>query len=647
MKRRSSPATKTSDCVRVKSGLRSSFAGDNIDYNKHNRNNNNKTTDVRELDSKRRRENVTCGLVGEDRRLPRGGEHRGCRLIAETTSAEDEMCITVATPTWHRVRHWSAPERVKPAMLGEDEDKEAGPGISWEVPLSLEQEFEALGSFQHIGRGNQEDGGGAAEDDNETDELMFASLLRRVASERLIRTTATIPLLQTWARRRAERRMRLEAAAAAAATAAQKSHNLPDSYCCSVCSSSYSTATSEVPEPTTTHTDLIRGPQRLEENNASLPDHYRQPRYVGGGRRGSDPCRPTFQRRWLPAEPSDGVASKLCSYSFSKLLPGRPADSCSTNGTESAAAGAACNQIPDSPRLLQYPSSACSSSFSVTSGSRNSGVEMYDPGSSSRSSKSLLPDSSTFDFPGDPTRKRRICLPCCNATPTGKVPWPRPRVDSLDDLCRTGETATTTSTTTSSSYNCNMFTRINPDTVVAEKAVTTTLLPKQSSSVALGSDPDAAGLTGPAATPSNETTTSPLPSRSSSTSTSAAASDTTTTKSAETGSDKSSCPSIRSGRDLRDGEDGLDPRWRYPGLESATAAAAAASTNFGNQERVKTKKRSRIKKKKKAGIVPRGATGRKRGGSWTKDLAETLPRMLTILFAICSFLILPTQGKSK
>ena len=32
----------------------------------------------------------------------------------KTTTTTTTMCITVATPAWHRVRHWSAPERVKP-----------------------------------------------------------------------------------------------------------------------------------------------------------------------------------------------------------------------------------------------------------------------------------------------------------------------------------------------------------------------------------------------------------------------------------------------------------------------------------------------------------------------------------------------------
>ncbi len=74
------------------------------------------------------------------------------------------MCINVATPSWVRVRHWSAPERAAnsggggPSKTGDDplgglqgpmKEQAASRSSPWEVPLSLEEEFDALASLHH------------------------------------------------------------------------------------------------------------------------------------------------------------------------------------------------------------------------------------------------------------------------------------------------------------------------------------------------------------------------------------------------------------------------------------------------------------------------------------------------------------------
>lgn len=48
------------------------------------------------------------------------------------------MCINASTPAWVRVRHWSAPERVKP------EDGIQQQNVAWEFPLTLDQKLQTL-----------------------------------------------------------------------------------------------------------------------------------------------------------------------------------------------------------------------------------------------------------------------------------------------------------------------------------------------------------------------------------------------------------------------------------------------------------------------------------------------------------------------
>ena len=57
---------------------------------------------------------------------------------------QTNMCINAATPAWVRVRHWSAPERLK--TTSKDSDAIPLDLTSWETPLSLEQELLALDS---------------------------------------------------------------------------------------------------------------------------------------------------------------------------------------------------------------------------------------------------------------------------------------------------------------------------------------------------------------------------------------------------------------------------------------------------------------------------------------------------------------------
>ena len=68
-----------------------------------------------------------------------------------------KMCINVVSPAWARVRHWSAPEKLETTsqdscLFSQEEVAAAKPLVapsrcSWEVPISLEEEFDALASL--------------------------------------------------------------------------------------------------------------------------------------------------------------------------------------------------------------------------------------------------------------------------------------------------------------------------------------------------------------------------------------------------------------------------------------------------------------------------------------------------------------------
>ncbi len=65
------------------------------------------------------------------------------------------MCINVGTPTWSRVRHWSAPETSKTAADGGGLSPLVVPSRPpWEVPLTLEEEFEALAALHRKQEGD-------------------------------------------------------------------------------------------------------------------------------------------------------------------------------------------------------------------------------------------------------------------------------------------------------------------------------------------------------------------------------------------------------------------------------------------------------------------------------------------------------------
>lgn len=98
------------------------------------------------------------------------------------------MCINAVAPSWARVRHWSAPEKggraaqvrkdASSATKSERKGEEVVPlemtdrKGPWEVPLSLEEEFEALASL-HGGEEKRKEGPHVAEEEDDPSRLQL------------------------------------------------------------------------------------------------------------------------------------------------------------------------------------------------------------------------------------------------------------------------------------------------------------------------------------------------------------------------------------------------------------------------------------------------------------------------------------------